>query len=96
MSGRSLGDLWKSLGGISLELHGSGMLEACLGSLWALEESGEFSGLWESGGSLEVSWRYLRSLWEVSGGSLGGFWEVSGKYLRGGFRRFLGVPGFKK
>ena len=28
---------------------------------------------WYSGGSLEVSWKYLKGLWEVSGRSLGSF-----------------------
>ena len=70
-----------SLGRISIQIPGSGILEACLGGLW---------------GSLEVSWRSLRGIWEVSGKSperllrgfgeasgrlLGGIWEDSGRHL---------------
>ena len=51
----------RSLGSISMEFPGSGILEACLGGLWGI-----------SGGLLEVSERSLGGLWEVSGKSLGG------------------------
>ena len=54
MSGRSLGC-------ISVDSPGSGILGACLGGLWGI-----------SGGLLEVSGRSLGSFWEVSGKSLGG------------------------
>ena len=63
MSGRSLG----VLEGLWEVFH----LNVALGCLKRVREV--------SGGSLEVSWRYLKGLWEVSGRSLGGFWEVSGR-----------------
>ena len=74
-----------------------------LGGLWGVfqlhfPDLESLKRVWEvTGGSLDVSWRYLKGLWETSGKSLGDFWEVAERFLEGRTsRKFLGGPGFEK
>ena len=88
----------RSLGGISIDVPGSGVLEACLGGLWGFWGSlGSISIQIPGSGILEACLRGLSGisggLLEVSGRHLGDLWEDS---LQGGApRRIWEVLGSK-